>query len=92
MKKINKLEKIDIILKNSMYHIYKIQLTRYAESIKRINKNPKTNQYLIIFDNTDEDIPSIILEEKNYKNLISIRGKYSNNDYSFCVHLQRNLY
>ena len=80
MKKNNKLEKIDIILKNSAYHIYKMQLTQFAESIKRINKNPKTNQYLITFDNTDEDIPSIILEEKDYKNLISIRDKYSNND------------
>ena len=74
------LEKIDIILKNSAYHIYKMQLTQFAESIKRINKNPKNNQYLITFDNTDEDIPSIILEEKDYKNLISIRDKYSNND------------
>ena len=79
--KINKkLEKIDIILKNSAYHIYKMQLTQFAESIKRIYKNSKNNQYLISFDNTDEDIPSIILDEKDYQNLISIRDKYPNNE------------
>ena len=79
-KKNKKLEKIDIILKNSAYHIYKMQLTQFAESIKRIYKNSKTNDYYISFDNTDEEIPSIILDEKNYQNLISIRDKYSNND------------
>ena len=79
--KINKkLEKIDIILKNSAYHIYKMQLTQFAESIKRIYKNSKNNQYLIFFDNTDEDIPSIVLDEKDYQNLISIRDKYPNNE------------
>ena len=76
----NKLEKVDIILKNSAYHIYKMQLTQFAESIKRIYKSTKNNQYLISFDNTDEDIPSIILDEKDYLNLISIRDKYPNND------------
>ena len=75
-----KLEKIFLILKNSAYHIYKLQLIQLAESIKRIYKNSKTNQYFITFDNTDEDIPSIILDEKDYNNLISIRDKYSNND------------
>ena len=57
-----------------------MQLTQFAESIKRIKRNVKNNQYLITFDNTDEDIPSIILEEKDYKNLISIRDKYSSSD------------
>ena len=79
-KKNKKLEKIDIILKNSAYHIYKMQLTQFAEGIKRIYKNSKNNQYLISFDNTDEDIPSIILDEKDYQNLISIRDKYPNNE------------
>ena len=79
-KKNKKLEKIDVILKNSAYHIYKMQLTQFAESIKRICKNSKNNQYYISFDNTDEEIPPIILDEKNYQNLISIRDKYSNND------------
>ena len=79
-KKNKKLEKIDIILKNSAYHIYKMQLTQFAESIKRIYKNSKNNQYLIFFDNTDEDIPSIVLDEKDYQNLISIRDKYPNNE------------
>ena len=75
-----KLEKIDIILKNSAYHIYKMQLTQFAESIKRIYENKGKNQYLISFDNTDEDIPSIILDKKDYQNLISIRDKYPNTD------------
>ena len=79
-KKNKKLEKIDIILKNSAYHIYKMQLTQFAESIKRIYKNSKNNQYLIFFDNTDEDMPSIVLDEKDYQNLISIRDKYPNNE------------
>ena len=52
-KKNKKLEKIDIILKNSAYHIYKMQLTQFAESIKRIYKNSNTNDYYISFDNTD---------------------------------------
>ena len=75
-----KLEKIDLILKNSAYHIYKLQLIQFAECIKRIYKNSKTNEYFITFDNTDEDIPSVILNEKDYMNLIEIRDKYSNND------------
>ena len=79
-KKNKKLEKVDLILKNSAYHIYKMQLTQFAESIKRIYKNTKTNEYMISFDNTDEDIPPIILNEKDYLNLISIRDKYPNND------------
>jgi hypothetical protein len=57
-----------------------MQLTQFAESIKRIYKNTKNNEYMISFDNTDEDIPPIILNEKDYQNLISIRDKYSNND------------
>ena len=57
-----------------------MQLTQFAESIKRIYKNTKTNEYMISFDNTDEDIPPIILNEKDYLNLISIRDKYPNND------------
>ena len=80
IKNSKKLEKISLILKNSAYHIYKLQLVQLAESIKRIYKNTKTNEYLITFDNTDEDIPSIILDEKDYKNLISIRDKCTNND------------
>lgn len=79
-KKNKKLEKVDLILKNSAYHIYKMQLTQFAESIKRIYKNTKTNEYMISFDNTDEDIPPIILNEKDYQNLIAIRDKYPNND------------
>ena len=79
-KKNKKLEKVDLILKNSAYHIYKMQLTQFAESIKRIYKNTKTNEYMISFDNTDEDIPPIILDEKDYQNLIAIRDKYPNND------------
>jgi len=79
-KKNKKLEKVDLILKNSAYHIYKMQLTQFAESIKRIYKNTKTNEYMISFDNTDEDIPPIILDEKDYQNLIAIRAKYPNND------------
>ena len=75
-KKNKKLEKVDLILKNSAYHIYKMQLTQFAESIKRIYKNTKTNEYMISFDNTDEDIPPIILNEKDYLNLISIIEKY----------------
>ena len=75
-----KLEKIDLILKNSAYHIFKLQLIQFAECIKRIYKNSKTNEYFITFDNTDEDIPSVILNEKDYMNLIEIRDKYSNND------------
>ena len=39
-----KLEKVDLILKNSAYHIYKMQLTQFAESIKRIYKNTKNNE------------------------------------------------
>ena len=80
IEKNKKLEKVDLILKNSAYHIYKMQLTQFAESIKRIYFNKTKKQYLISFDNTDEDIPSIILDEKEYKNLISIRDKYPNND------------
>ena len=80
VKKNKSLEKIDIILKNSAYHIYKMQLTQFAESIKRIYENKKKDKYLISFDNTDEDIPSIFLDKKDYQNLISIRDKYSNND------------
>ena len=79
-KKNKKLEKVDLILKNSAYHIYKMQLTQFAESIKRIYKNTKTNEYMISFDNTDDDIPPIILDEKDYQNLIAIRDKYPNND------------
>ena len=79
-KKNKKLEKVDLILKNSAYHIYKMQLTQFAESIKRVYKNTKTNEYMISFDNTDEDIPPIILDEKDYQNLIAIRDKYPNND------------
>ena len=79
-KNCKKLEKISLILKNSAYHIYKLQLAQFAECIKRIYKNTKKNQYLITFDNTEEQIPSIILEQKDYMNLISIRDKYTNND------------
>jgi hypothetical protein len=75
-----KLKKIFLILKNSAYHIYKLQLIQFAESIKRIYKNSKSNEYFITFDNTDEEIPPIILNQKDYNNLISIRDKYSNND------------
>ena len=80
IKKDKKLERIDLILKNSAYHIYKMQLTQFAENIKRICKNKKTNQYLISFDSTDEEIPAVLLNEKDYKNLINIRDKYSSND------------
>ena len=75
-----KLKRIFLILRNSAYHIYKLQLVQFAESIKRIYRNSKTNEYFITFDNTDEDIPPIILNQKDYNNLISIRDKYSNND------------
>ena len=75
-----KLKKIFLILKNSAYHIYKLQLIQFAESIKRIYKNSKSNEYYITFDNTDEEIPPIILNKKDYTNLISIRDKYANND------------
>ena len=76
-----KLEKIYLTLKNCAYHIYKLQLTQFSESIKRIYQNSKTKQYFITFDNTnDEEIPSIVLNEKDYNNLISIRDKYANND------------
>ena len=75
-----KLDKILLILKNSAFHIYKLQLIQFAENIKRIYKNSKTKEYFITFDNTDEEIPSIILGEKDYNNLIAIRDKYSNND------------
>ena len=75
-----KLKKIFLILKNSAYHIYKLQLIQFAESIKRIYKNSKSNEYFITFDNTDEEIPPIILNQKDYTNLISIRDKYTNND------------
>ena len=75
-----KLKKIFLILRNSAYHIYKLQLIQFAECIKRIYRNSKTNEYFITFDNTDEDIPPIILNQKDYNNLISIREKYSNND------------
>ena len=47
IKNSKKLEKISLVLKNSAYHIYKMQLTQFAESIKRIYKNSKNNQYLI---------------------------------------------
>ena len=79
-KNLNKLDKILLILKNSAYHIYKLQLAQFADSIKSIYKNTKNNEFCIIFDNTDEEIPSIILNEKDYTNLISIRDKYENND------------
>ena len=59
-KNFNKLDKILLVLKNSAYHIYKLQLAQFADSIK--------------------EIPSIILNEKDYTNLISIRDKYENND------------
>ena len=75
-----KLEKIFLTLKNCAYHIYKLQLTQFSENIKRIYKNSKTKQYFITFDNSEEEIPSIVLNEKDYNNLISIRDKYSNND------------
>ena len=75
-----KLDKILLILKNSAFHIYKLQLIQFAENIKRIYKNSKTKEYFITFDNTDEDIPPIILGEKDYNNLIAIRDKYSNNE------------
>ena len=75
-----KLEKIYLTLKNCAYHIYKLQLSHFSECIKRIYKNSKTKQYFITFDNTEEEIPSIVLNEKDYNNLISIRDKYSNND------------
>ena len=79
-KNFNKLDKILLVLKNSAYHIYKLQLAQFADSIKSIYKNTKNNEFCIIFDNTDEEIPSIILNEKDYTNLISIRDKYENND------------
>ena len=75
-----KLDKILLILKNSAFHIYKLQLIQFAENIKRIYKNSKTKEYFITFDNTDEEIPSIFLGEKDYNNLIAIRDKYTNND------------
>ena len=78
--KSKKLDKILLILSNSAYHIYKLQLAQFADSIKSIYKNTKNNEFCIIFDNTDEEIPSIILNEKDYTNLISIRDKYENND------------
>ena len=75
-----KLNKYFLVLKNTAYHIYKLQLIQFAESIKRIYKKTNSNEYFITFDNTDEDIPPVILNETDYNNLISIRDKYPNND------------
>ena len=59
-----KLEKIDLILKNSAYHIFKLQLIQFAECIKRIYKNSKTNEYFITFDNTQIMIYYPLLYQK----------------------------
>ena len=78
--KSGKLETTRMILKNSAYNIYKLQLIQFAESIKRIYRNKNGTEYYIKFDTTEENIPDIILNSKDYNNMISVRDKYSNND------------
>lgn len=78
-KNFTKLEEINLVLKNSAYQIYRLQLNQFAECIKRIYRSSKS-EYLINFDNTEEKIPSVILNEKDYKDLISIRDKYTSSE------------
>ena len=78
--KSKKLEKILLILSNSAYHIYKLQLAQFADNIKSIYKNSKNNEFYITFDKNDEEMPNIILNEKDFCDLISVRDKYEKND------------
>ena len=75
-----KLDKILLILSNSAYHIYKLQLAQFADNIKSIYKNSKNNKFYITFDKNDEEMPNIILNEKDFSDLISVRDKYEKND------------
>jgi len=78
--KSKKLDKILLILSNSAYHIYKLQLAQFADNIKSIYKNSKNNEFYITFDKNDEEMPNIILNEKDFSDLISVRDKYEKND------------
>ena len=75
-----KLDKTLLILSNSAYHIYKLQLAQFADNIKNIYKNSKKNEFYITFDKYDEEMPDIILNEKDFNDLISVRDKYEKND------------
>lgn len=80
--KSKKLSQIRLTLKNTAFHIFKLQLIQFSECIKRIYKNKKTLEYFITFDNIDssENMPPVVLNEKDYKHLISFREKYLNNE------------
>ena len=78
--KSKKLDKILLILSNSAYHIYKLQLAQFADNIKSIYKNTKNNEFYITFDKNEEEMPNIILNEKDFSDLISVRDKYEKND------------
>ena len=78
--KSKKLDKILLILSNSAYHIYKLQLAQFADNIKSIYKNTKNNEFYITFDKNEEEMPNIILNEKDFIDLISLRDKYEKND------------
>ena len=46
--KSKKLEKILLILSNSAYHIYKLQLAQFADNIKSIYKNSKIMNFTLL--------------------------------------------
>lgn len=84
-----KIELIELSLRNSAHHIYKLQMTQFAENIKRIKVKVtkikggvEKREYKVSFDNTEANgnIPDIILNEKDYKNLIGYREKYFSNE------------
>ena len=73
---ITKTEEKKIRIENMKHDIYKLQLEHFAESISRIQKNKLDNTFIISFD-PSEKIPNVVLEEKDYRDLMLHRD--SNN-------------
>jgi hypothetical protein len=69
---LNDLEVKRIRLLNISKQIYHLQMRQISECISSIKIDKSKNKYLVEFDKSEELTP-IMLEEKQYKNLIKLR-------------------
>ena len=68
-------EEIELRLQNLTQQIFTLQMRQFAESISRVQKCKNKNIFRISFD-PEEKIDSIILNEKDYKQLLSFRDPF----------------
>lgn len=74
-KKTNIFEEVELRLENLTEQIFRLQMQQFSESICRVQKHKKKNIFKISFD-PELNIPTITLNEKDYKQLLSYRDPF----------------